>query len=651
MKSFTTLYPKILAACLFLAMIISLGITGHRILSEDRQSTVDVVASAHEMETLALESGLSTPQLWQKLKKEVGISSVALEEDAIDTLVQSGDITLLSGYEILSARRLGLPLQDLDLRQASINADYQYLMLRPSSADRVIRHLTATLGQTCVHRLSPTLISVAHRRDDLLKVGVGISETKAKALIAHGFAVIPRFKSSAAITPDIFRIKLADLTALTQIHTLIFEGDRVIGYPVSLGPIAKQIREKGYLFGHIEFAEQLGADPLAAFMIPSVIRVHSMTESEMLVVPQKDAFSRYLRATKERKIRLLFLHPYPSSDQPKDSLLTYNLHYFGSIVTALKDANFKVEALTESGLETYPSPSPFNVLILSWGIAAAGLILLGYFVTLKGSVKNLIFLLTGIAILFCAAWVMHQFLLWTRLAALGAAIIFPTLGVIYAWHQARHKPAWQLVLSAAGITGAGVLLGTALLDQPAFLLGVRHFMGIKLAFLFPLAAVWIYTFIRPERLTGWRAIVQRIAAAPLSLGLFLAILVATALGGLYLIRSGNASPATVSGIETHLRQLLETWLTVRPRTKEFLIGYPALYVSLVYAKSLSTHRWGWILPVIGTISMISLFNSFCHLHTPFWISAVRSLLGMGIGLVIGMALTRLIRTSIRYVNR
>ena len=73
MKSFTTLYPKILAACLFLAMIISLGITGHRILSEDRQSTVDVVVSAHEMETLALESGLSTPQLWQKLKKEVGI--------------------------------------------------------------------------------------------------------------------------------------------------------------------------------------------------------------------------------------------------------------------------------------------------------------------------------------------------------------------------------------------------------------------------------------------------------------------------------------------------------------------------------------------------------------------------------------------------
>jgi hypothetical protein len=113
----------------------------------------------------------------------------------------------------------------------------------------------------------------------------------------------------------------------------------------------------------------------------------------------------------------------------------------------------------------------------------------------------------------------------------------------------------------------------------------------------------------------------------------LTIVVVGALGYM-LIRTGNDAPSQVSGLELKLRSLLDRLLPVRPRTKEFLIGHPMMVLAL----TMLTRGDRRLLPLIGgvaAIGQVSMVNTFAHLHTPVSASALRVLLGLLIGLVLG----------------
>jgi len=77
-------------------------------------------------------------------------------------------------------------------------------------------------------------------------------------------------------------------------------------------------------------------------------------------------------------------------------------------------------------------------------------------------------------------------------------------------------------------------------------------------------------------------------------------------------------------------------MAVRPRTKEFLIGHPALFVGIAL---LLTRRRGWGLPlvVLGVLGQVSLLNTFCHIHTPLNVSILRAVNGLVLGLLLGIA--------------
>jgi hypothetical protein len=103
--------------------------------------------------------------------------------------------------------------------------------------------------------------------------------------------------------------------------------------------------------------------------------------------------------------------------------------------------------------------------------------------------------------------------------------------------------------------------------------------------------------------------------------------------GILVARSGNFT-LPVPGFEKNLRGFLETVLFVRPRTKEFLIGYPFLLLAATFYLR-GQRQWLWLLAAIGAIAPISVFNTFSHIHTPVMISIIRTLNGLVLGLVIG----------------
>src|SRR5207302_414981 len=109
----------------------------------------------------------------------------------------------------------------------------------------------------------------------------------------------------------------------------------------------------------------------------------------------------------------------------------------------------------------------------------------------------------------------------------------------------------------------------------------------------------------------WQRIAERVTrylAQPLHVWQTAAALVGAVALALLVARTGNDPGVGVSALEMKFRSLLEAHL-VRPRTKEFLIGHPALLIGLAMA---ATPRWSrWALPflLVGAIGQASIVNS------------------------------------------
>jgi hypothetical protein len=112
-------------------------------------------------------------------------------------------------------------------------------------------------------------------------------------------------------------------------------------------------------------------------------------------------------------------------------------------------------------------------------------------------------------------------------------------------------------------------------------------------------------------------------------------IVIIAAGALMLVRSGNDSEISPSPIELALRHGLESALSVRPRFKEFLIGFPFM---MLLPALLPAHRRaiGWLLALGIGVGVGDVIDTFSHLHTPIEISILRIINGLVVGAIVGV---------------
>ncbi len=182
------------------------------------------------------------------------------------------------------------------------------------------------------------------------------------------------------------------------------------------------------------------------------------------------------------------------------------------------------------------------------------------------------------------------------------------------------------------------------------MLRIDQFMGIKVAHLAPIlvlagafagAIAW-----KPDT---WQAQKRRLSksfgrllASPILMWQAMGMLALVVVVGLVVARSGNDAGLEVSSIELKLRAILDKVLVVRPRTKEFLIGYPALLIGIALALQ-GQRRWAAILVTVGSIGLASALNTFCHIHTPLAVTALRTVNGVILGVVVGLIAYWLLR--------
>jgi hypothetical protein len=186
---------------------------------------------------------------------------------------------------------------------------------------------------------------------------------------------------------------------------------------------------------------------------------------------------------------------------------------------------------------------------------------------------------------------------------------------------------------AIGVTLGGALVIIGLLSTPLTMIEIDRFSGVRAVLVVPaLIALVLYLFTARW---GARIAPAKLAESPITVLQLLAGIVLIAAGYLVLVRSGNQSDIAPSGIELALRAHLTTLLQVRPRLKEFLVGFPALML-VPALLPVDRARWGWLLALAIGVGLGDVADTFSHLHTHLAISVLRLVNGAVIGLILGV---------------
>lgn len=343
---------------------------------------------------------------------------------------------------------------------------------------------------------------------------------------------------------------------------------------------------------------------LALLLDKNIIRLHTIAPNEMSRYNPAQALDRYVLAATERNHRVLLVRPFGAT--AGQDVLASNGEFLSQLQSELNQDGLQLGAASK--LPVFPV-SRIVMFLIGLAVISGGLLLLS-----KLGSRRMVLPLGAVAVVLWAALLFLVPDLARKLMALVAVLVFPALAVLtFVSKEKASLPkaiARLLAMSACSLIGALLMVG--LLADAGFMLKLDQFAGVKLAHLLPLGLVVAYFAYQGTVGQGWREKIVNLWHKPLTLGYAAVIGALLLVVAVYLMRTGNEG-MVVSQWELQFRSLLDNLLGVRPRTKEFLLGYPAMLALLYFG-----YRHNWFLPlvVLGTIGQISMVNTFAHLHTP-----------------------------------
>jgi hypothetical protein len=237
-----------------------------------------------------------------------------------------------------------------------------------------------------------------------------------------------------------------------------------------------------------------------------------------------------------------------------------------------------------------------------------------------------------------------------KAAALGISVLFPCLALCL-FHQLCRVPVRThptllsalgrftlLLFSTAGVCVIGGLWIGAVLGSGDYMLEIRHFKGVKLSQLAPVAfsLLWFYRYhtkgntLRQDLLAlGRQMRLPKWVFAIIGAAVILVVAV-------FIYRTGDIAQRA-SAPERLIRDTLEHLFYARPRSKEALFALPMLAIAAL----LSVFGKKAAIPVLGvfvSIGFASIVNTFCHISAPLLTSLSRTAGGVLIALILGALL-------------
>ncbi len=598
----------------------SLTVLTERARAESGYRAVELVVDYDEAAALAGATGASVAEVLQALR-EAGATGVGIPEDSLASLMDSG------------RAELGPPVRG---GGADRQDRVQVLLGDAETAQRVRRNLAIKWSLPEPDAEAPDAVAVPGALRDLASVGVGWDERRVSAARGAGLRPIARPLDSPVISAQGIATTFDELIGL-GLEGVLFQGKFVLGNSALISETARQIEEHGVDYYAVELDVQEGTQALSQALGGRVIRTHSIAENELKKMTPDIAVGRFARGVRERNIRCCFVRLF--LDRACADALQYNCDYVRAVRDSVVGSGYLV-----GGASPVPELNPDHRSAPLIGLGVAGGV----------SLLALQFLGAGfawaalsvLAALVCVGLPAAHPVGCDAVALLGALAFPLTAAFALRLDRPGGSPVWR---PAAGLALAtlvstvGGLLVSALISDTLTLAKVDQFRGVKIALFLPVAvvaAVYGMQLLQDDRplrarlAEGW-ARARRVLAIRVTLGGALVAMALAGAAGYAVLRSGNAGASAMSGLERTAREALEFILVYRPRTKEFLIGHPALVLA-AYLAARGRTLPALLLGVAASAGLTSVVNTFCHIHTPLEATLLRTLFGVVLGGLLGL---------------
>lgn len=561
------------------------------------------------IQNLGLASNTSVDQSIELLKK-AGVNGVALSEQTLGDLFNEGKVQAVSPNQFV----LKVPRNELDATLNRINMGLN------------LRGIQSEYSQEEGFRLLNATVSLAR------SATIGIDPSELEGAKRAGWYVIGRFGNPSGVNTRAITTTL-ELAKEQGVRAFLPLGEQVLGRRDAMDTTISALQSTGLLYLSPEFAKLGGDDLMLNKVTSQVVRLHAAQSAELDKLSLGAAVERYRKAASERNMRVLLIRPLTSGAE--------------NPIGAFADFIKQIRTELAKDKISIGEPRPFaDPAIPSWMRIAiglfAGLAAAWTLVNFRSDGLGAVAGFLAIALIVTGLFTQGK---GRDISVLMMTLVFPVGGLVSVLQMKWN--AWLATIAMASLAMLGGWCVAAVLNGPEFYARAETFWGVKISVFFPIVVVGIYSF---HQLSD----IRRGLASPITWGaafLSLAILAALAL---MIMRTGNDNPNAVSGGEMAFRGFLETVLPVRPRTKDFLIGFPSLLLGLlIFAKAGYDPRrlgnvGGWValLLMLGTIGLTDVVNTLCHLHTPVKISVIRNVLGLAFGLGFGGVIWLLVRTKI-----
>ena len=671
-------YNPVLLAVIVVGLVCALWLNFVRHDVEKQNNTVEMAMEYEGLRKLAALQGLPEEDVLRQFK-EAGINSLMIFDTTLERLTKKGELQTATGGELRQAAMLGAEkgvFAHVPAEALEENAAYAAAAADASILEDVEQDLCLRYGADRVQVVSenPRIIKVKGsttplpdgRYDEpqgLLQAPLGLPVQDLRKVNALGFKIIVRPQNYIEVTDEqidaIFdRIKEAGV----PVAALMPCGTEVVGYPNKMQHLGERMKENNMTlvmlehYTQLQFAKIDGLLPLAEFNDYKAARSYVIDPTEQKKISVGEALRRWALTDEERNIRVNYIRPFLMPEGGQDIMKT-NLKYVRDIKASVEARGYTIgeagvfAAKGEGFAPYFPSKLSFIPVLLA--IVAGVVLYLSLLFNLSGSKQLALWAVLsagGLALLFIG-----RGLLTRQLLALAAASVFPVLSmsvIFNIWDKNttdKHsllsicwKGIWQLALAIAlSLVGAAFL--SAILTDSRFLLEIDIYRGVKLTFILPVIFTAILFIKRYDLLqvvgkglqTLWKRL-NGLLDTGLTFRHVVVLLVLMFIAYYFVGRSGHTGGVPVPAIELKMRAFLEQLMYARPREKEFMIGHPMFFLTVLAVYRCAPRWWQLVLTCAAVIGQGSLVQTFCHMRTPVVMSFVRALDGYAVGVVFGV---------------
>lgn len=637
-----------------IAFIAAGAINWQRMVVEDANHGVEMVYDYGHITELAASEGKTVDEALALFRK-AGVTSFAVYDATVEKLVNNGYVQIRSQLSTEDKARLGLAPEAIVMTATGKQGANE--RLQEASEDLALRLPQGTVTKVTTSDGQFMLAVKDIDEKALNQMSLGISAAEIKDIQNHGFGVVVRPTNYTAMTKAKADHFLTRLDANAPVRAIIFVGQEAFGYPDQMDYIGEELKIRAIPVALIEsptqlqFEKQLGAVDMVKNLDYYGVRAYSMFRDELVKLSAEEASQRHFISDTERNIRLNLFSAY-KRPIPGKTLLESDAAYISLTAEKLRAHDYVLGKA--SVMPHFHENRALQLLVLLGVGALTG----AAFCALTGAHRKIGYgmaLLTfiGLGTLLFTHWQV----LARQVAALLIAVTTPTVamyGVFRYWQQIdwqEMESRWSLFgkamvqlafVSLFSLMGGWLL--SAILAATPFFMEIEIFRGVKVTFLLPVICVAIlyvriFPTFRNNAYENWQDFpdfVSRFLHLPVRVGTLLLVGFIGIAGLIFIGRSGHEEGVPVSQLEISLRRFLESTLAVRPRSKEFLIGHPAfLLVPLALAK-----RWPqwlhFLLVIAAGIGQASMVETFAHMRSPLWMSTLRGVNGVLIGILVGV---------------